>query len=317
MSTNNLPKPPIRVCGQEAAFSPPGTSVSQKPKPALPPRLPPRQNSGSGSSGPSPPCIQSSPLQHESPAQDYPNNAALSRLGGTVVNAPRSKVGGRQEHDTPQEQTSVDYPDNAALSRLGAAGISVPGLGIGEQSQAPNPWRDEQSSKTNMTSNSASDPSRLSELQSRFSEMSTPSSSPGSSSQGTTLAQKQAAFKTASSFHNNPSSVSFSDAKSAASTANNFRERHGDQVTAGWQNASGLNKKYGISNKIGNYASTAESNVWADESTSSASAEPVVSDSSILTVKKGPPPPPPKKKPLEAVSALSPPPIPLASKPGR
>ena len=233
------------------------------------------------------------------------------------MNVPRSKVGGRREHDIPKEYTSVDYPNNAALSRLGAAGISVPGLGIGEQSQAPNPWKDERSSTINTTSNPASDPSRLSELQSRFSKMSTSSASPGSSSQGTTLAQKQAAFKTVSSFHNDPSSISFSDAKTAASTANNFRERHGDQVTAGWQDASGLNKKYGISNKIGNYASTAEPNVWADESTSSTAAEPVVSGSSSMTVKKGPPPPPPKKKTLEAVSDLSPPPIPLASKPGR
>ena len=65
-----------------------------------------------------------------------------------------------------------------------------------------------------------------------------------------------------------PSSVSFSDARAAASTANNFRERHGEQAKTGMQKAQDMNQKYGqqakdmntkygVSSKLSGYASSA------------------------------------------------------------
>ncbi|RDA92616.1 hypothetical protein CP533_0954 [Ophiocordyceps camponoti-saundersi (nom. inval.)] len=143
--------------------------------------------------------------------------------------------------------------NQGATSRLGAAGISVPGLGIGSASGSQP---------------AASSPSPS-------------SSSTPAASEGTTWAQKQAALKTAASFHKDPSSVNMADARSAASTANNFRQRHGEQVKAGWERASGLNQKYGVTNKLG---------AFVDKHQSSA-------DSSAAAASKKPPPPPPKKKP--------------------
>ncbi|CAI4217830.1 unnamed protein product [Parascedosporium putredinis] len=47
-----------------------------------------------------------------------------------------------------------------------------------------------------------------------------------------------------------PSTVSFQDARSAASTANNFRQRHGDQVASAARTANSFNQKYGISDRV-------------------------------------------------------------------
>ena len=47
---------------------------------------------------------------------------------------------------------------------------------------------------------------------------------------GTTWAQKQAALSTASQFQRDPSKVNSADAHAAFSTANNFRQRHGEEV---------------------------------------------------------------------------------------
>ncbi|RDA87264.1 hypothetical protein CP532_1347 [Ophiocordyceps camponoti-leonardi (nom. inval.)] len=178
--------------------------------------------------------------------------------------------------------------NQGATSRLGAAGISVPGLGIGSAT-SPQP---------------------------------APSSSPSSSSTpattsnegGTTWSQKQAALKTAASFHKDPSTVSMADARSAASTANNFRQRHGEQVKAGWDRASGLNQKYGVTDKLGAFAD--KHHLSGDSSSAAAAGS-----------KKPPPPPPPKKKSsLGSFSASesgggqgggssSPPPIPSSTRP--
>ncbi|RCI10952.1 hypothetical protein L249_5317 [Ophiocordyceps polyrhachis-furcata BCC 54312] len=171
--------------------------------------------------------------------------------------------------------------NQGATTRLGAAGISVPGLGIGSAA-SPQP---------------AASPSPSSSL-------STPANA-----EGTTWAQKQSALKTAASFHKDPSSVSMADARSAASTANNFRQRHGEQVKAGWDRASGLNQKYGVTDKLGAFAD--KHHLSADSSSAAAGGS------------KKPPPPPPKKKP--SLGSFSPtdsggqdggaPPIPSSTRP--
>lgn len=278
LSTRNLPKPPLRRNEYEAQQSENLPNLAHKTKPSLPPRLPPRQISNSKQGPFSPPP---------------PYSATVSA--------------------TPNDARS-DVISKGALGRLGSAGISVPGLSIGGGTDASNRHDlAKRGDNDSMSSPSAGQGSQLNELQSRFSKMSTKPPSPGSPSEGTTFAQKQAAFKTASSFRNDPSSISLADARATASTANNFRERHGDQVASGWKSANALNQKYDLSNKVGGYASN---------SGTSNQIEPVLptttSDTSYPAVhmtKKKAPPPPPKKVFTGGDSASSPPPIPLSSKP--
>ncbi|MCJ1483254.1 hypothetical protein MMC06_003421 [Schaereria dolodes] len=273
VSTNKLPKPPVRQIEQSYPSNP--TSTSQKPKPALPPRLPPRQNSAASSYG------LSSPVANNSPPAAVPAHDGLLNQG--------------------------------SLKRLGSAGVSLPAFGIGLQNETANPWQDEPSSADaprQSTLESTKVPA-MNGLQAKFPRMSPSSTGPDPSSKGTTFAEKQAAFKTASSFRDDPSSVSLSDAKTAATTANNFRERHGERVSAGWQGANGLNKKYGVTTKMNNYASgTSASPVQNSPSSPSA-----LDSFSPTAFRKAPPPPPSRTVVGSDISVRSPPPVPLASKP--
>ena len=173
LSTRNLPKPPVRHPGPDNTVSQAGAPAAiMKPKPSLPPRLPPRQNS--------------------------------SMSQGVVSPQPPSyNAGTRQE---PQQQNVLNQ---SALNRLGGAGVSVPGFGIGSPTDSANPWHDEpRTSAGQPSSSSVTRAPAMSELQARFAKMSsgtTPSESP---SQGTSFADKQAALRTASSFRNDPSSIS-------------------------------------------------------------------------------------------------------------
>ncbi|KAJ2905177.1 GMP synthase [Zalerion maritima] len=186
---------------------------------------------------------------------------------------------------------------------------------------------------------------QMSELKSRFGKMSsrfssssgsgdtrsgagagaTPSAPSPPPAQGTTWAQKQAALRTASNFQKDPSSVSLSDARSAASTANNLRERHGEQVASGVQTAGRLNEKYGIANKVGHYTGNTSANQGAQPGNSSpglggyASSGNLSAAAGMLGKKKPPPPPPPKKKAMSgaapADSGEAPPPVPMSTRP--
>ncbi|KAJ4291999.1 hypothetical protein N0V90_009898 [Kalmusia sp. IMI 367209] len=263
LSTAHLPKPPAFRPGQTP---PPAVeqSTKPKPKPTLPPRLPPRQNSHPDAYAPAPPPPYSESTQ---------NNGVP---GGQL--------------------------NQGALNRLGQAGVSVPGLDINRTASPPVPPRQTASPTPASPSAVAGRMPQLSELQSRFANRSSPSSSSPSAvppSTGTTWAEKQAALKTANNFHNDPSKVTLSDARSAASTANNFRERHGDQVAAGWKAAGNLNQKYGITGRV---------NSLASGSTASPPGSPTKG-----ALGKKPPPPPPKKK--ELGGSGEPPPVPMSSKP--
>ncbi|KAL9598092.1 MAG: hypothetical protein Q9219_004723 [cf. Caloplaca sp. 3 TL-2023] len=274
LTTSNLPKPPVRRLEYEEDSPASPVRPKPKPKPSLPPRLPPRQGSTPILKTPSPP-----PPYSAVPDTGRAQNGQINR---------------------------------GSVNRLGAAGISVPGFGIGSNSPAAN------SSRTAITSpsgNQSSNPEnpQLSELQSRFSKFSTKSQPPESSSQGTSLAEKQAAVKTAQAFRNDPSSVSLSDARNTANTANNFRERHGDQVSAGWKSANAFNKKHDIGGRVGSYASPDghTSNAETQQNTSSPTASPAA----MLPLHKRAPPPPPQKPSFSGGSSTSPPPVPLSSKP--
>ncbi|KAI9754799.1 MAG: hypothetical protein M4579_004524 [Chaenotheca gracillima] len=281
LSTDSLPKPPVRRPGQEAISSPTSSPMGQK-KPSLPPRLPSRP---SASNSPPP----------ASPPPSY-NQVTTDKGSGASW-----------------------QPNQSAVSRLGRAGVSVPGLNIGSNAEpASAPSRAPQPSANG-------DNSQLNELQSRFSKMSSPSTGSASPSQGTSFAQKQAALKTASSFRNNPSSVSLSDARDAASTANNFRQRHGTEVSQGVKTANSFNQRFGVAdrmNKMGNSAGASSPEAPpATPATPASPGPPASPQLSSVASKKPRPPPPPKKKfsstPVDtsAPSSAAPPPIPLASKP--
>ncbi|KAL2074335.1 hypothetical protein VTL71DRAFT_8113 [Oculimacula yallundae] len=281
LSTAHLPPPPGRKDGADGRTPVP----ADKPKPpGLPPRLPPRQNSGST---PTPP----------------PPYAA----------------------NTPEPDAHRGILNQGALNRLGAAGVSVPGFGIsGAKPKQPLPPPSRSPTRSPAPAAPVNN-SQLNELQSRFSRMSSSSTpKPESPSQGTTFAQKQAALKTASSFRNDPSSVSLSDAKIAATTANNFRERHGEQVKTGWQSANKLNTKYGIADKVGAYGASASAQLPEPQSPQIGSRNNINGspiggpEVGVLGKKKPPPPPPAKKKELMGNGIGQepiPPPIPLSSKP--
>ncbi|KAF1954753.1 hypothetical protein CC80DRAFT_416599 [Byssothecium circinans] len=253
LSTAHLPKPPAFRPGQATP------TTGAKPKPSLPPRLPPRQNSNPHEYTPNPP-----------PSYSEATNTAEGQL------------------------------NQGALNRLGQAGVNVPGFNIGRNASPPIPPRQTASPVPVSPVTETNRRPQLGELQSRFARMSPPSSEAPPT--GTTWAQKQAALKTAGNLRDDPSKVSMSDMRSAASTANNFRERHGEQAAAGWKKANELNQKYGITNKLNTSAA------------SSSTTAPPQSPTTGGVVKKGPPPPPPKRRSLVG-SPGEPPPVPLSSKP--
>ncbi|KAG9232754.1 putative altered inheritance of mitochondria protein 3 [Amylocarpus encephaloides] len=287
LSTAHLPPPPGRKDGADGRAPP---EVSEAKPPGLPPRLPPRQNS--------------SPMNSPPP---YNSTA------------------------TPEPESHRVFLNQNSLNNLSAAGVSIPDIGIGgSKGRQPLPPPISRPSNQDVLPSQPEIPptnnsSQLNELQSRFSRLSTKSPSQEAPSEGTTFAQKQAALKTASSFRNDPSSVSLSDAKTATSTANNFRERHGEQVRSSWQSANKLNTKYGIADKIGGMKTTAllPPSVNTPPPELEYASQPSHfngGSQTALTAKKKPPPPPPMKKPklgsyTPANGPGVPPPIPLSSKP--
>lgn len=292
-----------------------------KPKPSLPPRLPPRQISVPRQTLSSPPPAYSSTL------------------------APKAAV-------------SSSHLNQGSVRRLGLAGITVPELGI-EAGSGGSSLRqaDEGNSKTRPSPAEAKELDKPNSQSPKFSDFSSTqkSAGPGSPSQGTTLAQKKAALKTAAAFRKDPSSVSLADAKATASTMNNFRERHGDQVATGMKSANALNQKYDISSKLagqdatmhrsGDTTSTAASSFirsgWTSANRlsqkhimshnsgggggasgpsqveeSAQVASPASNTAPDLEIRlKRPPPPPPPKKNVSSTATSIPPPIPLNSKP--
>ena len=273
LSTEALPKPPLR---RIEAVDPSVAHPSLQPaRPATKPRpsLPPQL----------PPRESATPTRESLPASSGATREPWAASG--------------LKHD--------------ALTRLGSAGVSVRELNIGGQPEAQitNHGRDVNESAN---SNPNQKPT-FSELHKRFSGLSTTSPVTETSPDGgTSFAQKQAALKTASSFRRDPSSISLSDAKTAAATADNFRHRHGDQVASGLKSANAVNQKYDVAGKLGGHSCALSAK---DETHSSL---PAVDDlnSVSFTEKKKPPPPPPKRgHGASAISTSSPPPIPLSSKP--
>lgn len=280
LKTDHLPPPPVhRNIAQNASTA--SSQAIPKPKPNLPPRLPSRKDSSTSGSTSSLPIAQ--PPPYEAPVQ---------QLAPPPAQQPAQPNG---------------WLNKNAANRLGNAGVSVPGLGIGES----NPWKSEQSKPTSLPPPASTNSAGLGELQSRFSRMNsgTATSPQSPPAEGTTMEQKQEAFRTAQNFHKDPSSVSMADAKSAASTANNFRARHQDQIAAGAQKANSWNKKYNVTGRVNSFLEKQASPV--SEQPPSEVPAPLGSPTPANINRKPPPPPPPKKP----SGMHAPPPVPLGTKP--
>ncbi|EEH16030.2 hypothetical protein PABG_06117 [Paracoccidioides brasiliensis Pb03] len=301
VSTHNVLSPPIH----QSHTSTGSTDVSKSnpsltPKPALPPRLPPR---GAPHPHPHPQPSQSSPPPPP-PAHETTTNGLVPTIN----------------------QRSINF--------LGEAEISVPSLGI----NGGNSDRQEPAPKS---TGGASPYSPQNELQARFAKISASSPtlcSSGASkpAEGTTMEQKQHAVRTAHSFSRDPTSVSTNDARSAVSTALNFRERHSEQIDSGKKKLLQIDQKYGISKRINSFIEDQKSPACPDSQPpphANALYSPQPSgayaynrpDLEALNSRKPPPPPTPSQKPGMQVHPVDghpraappppPPPLPLGTKP--
>jgi hypothetical protein len=203
----------------------------------------------------------------------------------------------------PGEQDG--YVNQASVGRLGRAGVNMSAFSTTGQG-----------TEASASTGAQGHPGQMSELQARFSKLkpSTSQSSETAPVAGTSWAQKQQAVQTASKFRADPSSVSLSDARDAASTANSFRQRHGDQVSAGWKAANSFNQQHAVTDRFGGTSTNSHSSQPAAEQV----ALPGPSSSMSTVTGKRPPPPPPKKKELQSSQSAEPggpPPIPMSSKP--
>lgn len=289
LSTANLPTPP--AFRPNAATPPP--APASRPKPSLPPRLPPRQTENVDEYTPPAPPSYGEAIQQ--PAAHTLNQGAMNRLGQAGVSVPGLGIGRNASPPVPPRQRTMAPPPPPVRQSSGSSTTAPPPPArqiSGSSTAAP--------LSPPVTANNGP---QLNELQNRFAKMTTPSSAETAPSTGTSWADKQAALRTASNFRNDPSKVSASDLKGAASTANNFQQRHGEQAASGWRAASGLNQKYGIAGKVNNLA--------GGSSTSPAPQSPALGG----VGKKPPPPPPAKRKELTSTNSGEPPPIPLSSKP--
>jgi hypothetical protein len=273
------------------------------------------------------------PVRRMSPSQPDGTSKARPGLPPRLPARSESNIASTPSHPPPPPYSETDdgtKMNQGAMSRLGHAGVSVPALGIGRA----DPVEKDRSTTSPATANN-----RMNDLQSRFSQMSTSrSQSPRTTSSdnvnnpppnGTTFAEKQGAFNTAQDFRKDPSSVSASDVRRTASVADNFRERHGDQIDAGKRKLSAFNQKYRITGRINDFIQDQKSP--ADQSRPSAPPpapppHPTLNragsnvDMEALNRRKAPPPPPPAKKPsLQSTpvnsSSPPPPPLPLGTKP--
>ncbi|KAG8528867.1 uncharacterized protein KY384_006556 [Bacidia gigantensis] len=323
LRTQGLPAPPTRA--QTDPSSPLETPTARS-KPHLPPRLPPRQNTRPAAPSPPPPPYTETPTSTQ---PDYINHNLASRLGKSGISVPGFGINRSSTSPAPSQQpTAQPKPSFSPVSALN------------------NRWP----SPAPATPTPAPDPMTQAATQNPWSTTAENASGGG----GTTWQQKQSALSTASKFQKDPSSISLTEAKAAAGTANNFRERHGAQVAQGWNKGQELNSKYDVAGKVGQSGlvgqrtgsgatgsasgpggAAGEANPWAEETSGGkAGGQGVVTDGAggggigglanqatgmIGKLGKKPPPPPPVgRKPTSGGAGdggKSAPPVPLGSKP--
>lgn len=143
LSTNNLPKPPVRRTDSDAAPA---------PAPAPPPRI----------SSPSSPALPVRPQQQQ---QQQPRTRPQPSLPPRMNDHPDEFTPPAPPSYNQATQPATQDPallNPAAVNRLGQAGVSVLGFGIGGDADA-NPSQSQ--------SNFQGHPGQLSELQQRFARM--------------------------------------------------------------------------------------------------------------------------------------------------
>lgn len=206
--------------------------------------------------------------------------------------------------------------NQGAMDRLSQAGVSVPAFGIGGKKAALPPPASRSTSSLPIEQSTQQN-SQINELQSRFSRLASPRPQSDAPVKGTTMEQKQSALKTAAAFNKDPSSVSLSDARSAATTANNFRERHGEQVKTGFQKANAFSQKYGLAERVSSFKGKTNESPPAGAVSETTTGSSVGTAGRVGIVGKAKPPPPPKKRAELSGTATSspPPPLNLLSKP--
>lgn len=223
---------------------------------------------------------------------------------------PRTPSTASASSPQPPASQQPGYVNQAAVNRIGQAGITVPALGIGKRPTVP-----VQPIETHGTSSASTSSSQAPPL-------------PSTPQQGIIWAQKQAALRTASNSHKYPSSVSLSDARTAANTANNFHERHGEQIAGGLSAANRFGQKFGVTEKVKAGFGNDNSKVNGEGLKSPGSTPTIMTTgefsqvtniASTLCKKKSPPPLPPKKTALSGTGSVgeeaSPPPVPLSTRP--
>ncbi|GES62219.1 hypothetical protein ATEIFO6365_0005019600 [Aspergillus terreus] len=208
----------------------------------------------------------------------------------------------------PSQQPLEGYLNQNATSSLSRAGVSVPALGIGNGSSQNH------SSGTPSTRSGYAGQPPVNELQTRFSQLRTNSSSPSQTPSPPARGDPS----------QQASSMSPSATQSASSAYHDFRERHGDKIDAGKQKISGLGSR------IGSFIDDRRSAPSAHSPVSSGPTIPphpsrTATTSSVGSEtggrKKAPPPPPPKRSDIRSTpvnnntSSPAPPPVPLNTKP--
>jgi hypothetical protein len=305
-------KPPTRSRTEQSVEEEVGAAEGNGPAPAPDrPPLPPARRYATDSGGGGTNASSEPPKPNLPPR--LPPRLNSNPAAGVSSPLPAYDITTR---NPTRDNTSLNQ---GALNRLGQAGVSIPGFNIGRRTST------QEASGSPVQSPSPNPPSgKLNVLQSGFSKLPASSPKPDPPREGTTFAQKQAALRTAESLRKDPSSVSLADARSAASTANNFRERHGEQVARGWKAADSLNRKYAIVDRANSYAGNQPSSVAPDlppnkpSSATESPSSPATPETPVATgKKKPPPPPPPKKRELGGKGDQGgvAPPLPIASKP--
>ncbi|PLB44594.1 hypothetical protein P170DRAFT_459100 [Aspergillus steynii IBT 23096] len=285
---------------------------AQKP---APPPLPYRANrTGVDPSVLPPPPVRrmGSPAEPSVPTNTRPKPSVPPRIPPRTNSTPVSHPPSPPPAYSPSaaETPSDPYINQAATSRLAQSGFSVPALGIGN---GGNQW---QSPGASPAPTGSVGQAPLNELQSRFSQMRT-------NSQREAPSPPPARGTYASEQSQSPAPAS--DTRSAQSTVNDFREKHSDKIDAGKQKLSGLNEKYGISQRVNGFFDDKKSSQGNSGPPPplprhpKAVQPPPSASSESLGQRKAPPPPPPKKSGMRSTpvpaSAPTPPPIPLGTKP--
>ncbi|KAJ5682965.1 hypothetical protein N7462_006130 [Penicillium macrosclerotiorum] len=132
LSTNTLPSPPVRRLDSPSSAS---ASLASKPKPQLPPRLPPRTDSPASNSPSPPPAYSATAATPPLPSasQGYINQEATSRLASAGVSVPALGIG--EANASSRASAGIHGTDvNELQSRF-----SQMGTGVKSASAAPSP----------------------------------------------------------------------------------------------------------------------------------------------------------------------------------